>query len=329
MSEKQNFRLQFVIAFLGLLLLFGKLLAYNLTGSNAILTDALESIVNVVAGFVGLYSLAVSAKPRDYDHPYGHGKIEFLSSGLEGFLIMSAGVGMAIKAIHALFYPPELGRLEWGLVLIGLTAIANWLAGYYCIVQGNRTHSPALLASGHHLQSDTYSTAGVIVGLLLVYITGQKPLDSIVAFCLGIMIVSIGFKIIRRSVAGIMDEADHELMKAMIVHLSKSRSQNWIDIHNLRIIKYGGVLHIDCHLTLPWYFNVREAHEEVDAVSLLMDEYFPNDLEVFIHTDPCLPESCRICNKSNCHARLHTFEKQMVWELENVLRNAKHHIGEQ
>lgn len=325
-SAKQNFRLQLIVALLGLLLLGGKFVAYRLTGSNAILTDALESIVNVIAAFVGLYSLAVSAKPRDHDHPYGHGKIEFLSSGLEGVLVMLAGGAMAVKAVYAFFYPPKLGQLEWGLLIIGLTAAANWLAGYYCIRQGKKNHSPALLAGGHHLQSDTFSTMGVIGGLILVYLTGWKPIDSIVAFGLGVMIVIIGFKIARQSLAGIMDEADHDLMEAVIRHLSKNRSINWIDIHNLRIIKYGGVLHIDCHLTLPWFFNVREAHEEVDSVHRLIAEHFPNDIELFIHSDPCLPASCRICSKPNCHERVQVFEQLIDWTLENVSRNAKHYI---
>ncbi len=127
--------------------------------------------------------------------------------------------------------------------------------------------SDALQASGHHLQSDTYSTLAIIIGLLLIYFTDIHQLDSIVAIIMSVVIMIIGYRIARKSVAGIMDEADEKILGKVIALLNKSRLPDWIDIHNLRVIKFGNILHIDCHMTVPWYLNVRQAHTDVESLS--------------------------------------------------------------
>jgi cation diffusion facilitator family transporter len=136
----------------------------------------------------------------------------------------------------------------------------------------------ALLASGKHLQSDTWSTLGIIAGLVLLHFTGYKWIDSVVAILFGLLIIYTGYKILRRSIAGIMDEADIKLLSHLVILLNHNRSVNWIDLHNLRVIKYGSVLHIDCHLTVPWFLNVNEAHKEVDALSALVRKNMANRL---------------------------------------------------
>ena len=138
------------------------------------------------------------------------------------------------------------------------------------------------------------------------------------------IIIYTGYKIIRSSIAGIMDEADDELLKELVIKLNENRPANWIDLHNLRIIKYGPTLHMDCHLTVPWYFNVHEAHKEIDALSSLVKKNFGESMELFVHSDGCLDFSCAICIKTDCTVRKHAFTKKVEWTMTNILRNHKH-----
>ena len=323
-TEQQNLYVQKWVAVVSVLLLSVKFIAYYSTHSVAILTDALESIVNVAAGFVGLFSLYIAAKPRDYDHPYGHGKAEFLSAAVEGTLIGAAGAIILYKAIQHLLNPVELKRIDYGIWLVATTAVANFIMGYFCLRTGKKNNSLALVASGKHLQSDTWSTVGIIAGLILLYFTGYKWIDSAVAMLFALFIMYTGYKILRHSIAGIMDEADVKLLGRMVQVLNSSRQQNWVDLHNLRVIKYGTVLHVDCHLTVPWYLNVHEAHREIDALAELIRREFGESLELFVHSDGCLPFQCRICSKADCPVRQHNFESRIEWTLENISQNKKH-----
>ncbi|HVF96758.1 MAG TPA: cation diffusion facilitator family transporter, partial [Flavisolibacter sp.] len=181
-----NLRLQRTIAIASAILLIAKFWAYYVTQSVAILTDALESIVNVAAGFIGLYSLYVAAKPRDIDHPYGHGKAEFISAAVEGTMVLSAGVIIIYSALQSLIDPQPIRKIEVGIYLVAATAVVNWLLGYFSLQQGKRNNSLALIASGKHLQTDTYSTIAIIIGLVLISITGKTWIDSVVATGFGL-----------------------------------------------------------------------------------------------------------------------------------------------
>jgi cation diffusion facilitator family transporter len=322
-----NIKIQRWVAAISVILLLTKLAAYYVTHSVAILTDALESIVNVVAGFIGLYSLTLSAKPRDEDHPYGHGKIEFLSASIEGAMIFLAGIMILYKSIDTLIYPRQIHQLDTGIVLIGITAIVNFIMGTICVRTGKKNNSLALAASGKHLQSDTYSTIGILIGLVLIYLTHINWIDSVVAIVFAILILYTGYKIVRSSVAGIMDEADNELLLKLVDTLNKNRRVNWIDLHNLRIIKYGSLLHLDCHLTVPWYLNVNEAHAEIEVLGDLARKEFGDALELFVHSDGCMEFSCRICDKFDCHVRQHALEKKVKWTVENISNDHKHTVN--
>ena len=301
-------------------------MAWQLTDSVAILTDALESIVNVVAGIIGVYSLYVSAKPKDYDHPYGHGKAEFISAAIEGTLIAVAGFIVFYEAIHNLIHPHYIKKLDYGIVLVAATAIVNYIAGSLCIRTGRRNNSMALIASGRHLQTDTWSTVGIIIGLILILVTHIWWLDSAIALLFSLIIIITGYKIARSSVAGIMDEADQILMNKMVATLNAKRPPEWTDLHNMRIIKYGGTLHVDCHLTVPWYFNVHEAHHQIDSLSNLVRKEYGEAVELFVHSDGCMEFSCPICQKEDCPVRQHPFKKRIEWTIENVSSNHKHRL---
>ena len=321
-----NLKIQKRIAALSILLLIAKTVAWYITGSVAILTDAFESIVNVVAGLIGVYSLYVSAKPRDQDHPYGHGKAEFISAAIEGSLISIAGLIIIYEALNNLIHPHAIKKLDFGIILVAITGLINYFAGSVCIKTGSKNNSLALISTGKHLQTDTWSTLGIVIGLILILITNLVWIDSAVAILFSLFIIFTGYKILRTSVAGIMDEADTTLLKKMVQTLNASRRDNWIDLHNLRIIKYGSTIHLDCHLTVPWYLNVHEAHKEIDALSSLVKNEYGEAVELFVHSDGCLDFSCKICTKTDCNVRKHAFEKKVEWTMENISTNRKHHV---
>jgi cation diffusion facilitator family transporter len=325
-AGKKNIQVQQWVAVVSVGLLAIKIVAYIVTNSVAILTDALESIVNVVAGFVGLYSLMLSAKPHDEDHPYGHGKVEFVSAALEGSMIFVAGFAIIYNAIKNIIYPEPILKLDLGILLVMGTGVVNFIVGAVCIRIGKKSNSIALTASGKHLQSDTYTTIGIVVGLILIYITKVYWIDSAVAIIFACIIIVTGYKILRSSIAGIMDESDTALLEKIVDKLNQNRRPNWIDLHNLRVIKYGNRLHIDCHLTVPWYLNLREAHKEIDDFTQVTRDAFGRSVEFFIHTDGCMEFQCRICDKFDCPVRAHTLEKKIVWTVENISRDKKHAI---
>lgn len=325
-SSRQNFRVQLWITVLSVVLFLTKIIAYQFTHSLAILTDALESIVNVIAGGIGLYSLYVAAKPRDTDHPYGHGKAEFVSAAIEGALIMAAGTMIIYETVLHFVQENPIEKLDTGLWLIGITALINYAAGSVCIRIGKKNSSLALQASGKHLQVDTYSTLGIIAGLVCILLTQLYWLDKLIAFGMAVFIMYNGYKIIRASLAGIMDEADMKLLTKFITLLNENRRPNWIDLHNLRVIKYGALLHIDCHLTVPWYLNIHQAHQEIDELSELIKKHFGDALELFVHTDGCLPFSCTICTKNDCPVRQQPMKARLEWTLNDIISNEKHRL---
>ncbi|HSB93186.1 MAG TPA: cation diffusion facilitator family transporter [Flavitalea sp.] len=327
-ARKENVRIQQWVLVVAIALFIVKVIAYLITHSVAILTDALEGTVNVAAGIVGLYSLWVAAKPSDKDHPYGHGKAEFLSSAVEGTLITVAGFLIVYEAIKGMLFPRAIEKLDSGIILISITAAVNFILGHLTIHRGRKNNSLALVASGKHLKTDTYTTVGIIIGLGAIYITKLHWLDSAVAIIFAFIIIYTGYKIVRQSIAGIMDEADTELLSRMIELINENRRENWIDMHNLRVIKYGGQLHVDAHITVPWYLNVHEAHIEIDAIGELIRKQFGDSLELFVHSDGCLYYQCNICSKENCPVRQADFEKRMNWNMNNVLSNKKHSMEE-
>src|ERR1043165_1673930 len=159
--------------------------------------------------------------------------------------------------------------------------------------------------------SDAYSTLAIAIGLILLYITGLAWLDSAVAIVFSLFIIVTGYRVLRRSLAGIMDEADEELIKSVVQILQKHRQPQWIDLHNLRVIQYGEVLHVDAHMTLPWYYRVADAEKEIHSLEDLIREHFGAKIELFIHIDGCMPYSCKLCALLECPVRQETFKGQL------------------
>lgn len=322
--SNRNLLLLAIIA--GIALMGTKFAAWWLTNSNAILTDALEGTINVMAGAFALYSLILAAKPRDENHPYGHGKVEFISAGFEGGMIFLAGLLIIGKGIYNLVYPQPIEKLDVGIILVAFSGIVNYLLGYFLEKQGKSSNSLILSADGRHLKSDAYSSAGLLIGLTIVYVTNIGWIDNLTALLFGAIILYTGFQLVRESVAGIMDEADYQLIDNMVNHLAQHRRPNWIDVHNFRVIKYGTTLHVDCHVTLPYYFETRTSHDEIKDFEAVVNQSTVSPVELFVHIDPCEPpKNCVICTKSDCHVREATFQLNVKWTLENFMKNEKHH----
>lgn len=326
MKKKKHLQTSVLTLIGGVIILIIKFLAWRWTNSNAILTDALESIINIVAGVFALYSLSLSLIPKDKNHPYGHGKIEFISAGFEGALILIAGLSIIIKSIYDFFSPHEVSQLDVGLWITAISGVANYIMGYFLAKEGRKISSLTLTANGKHLMSDAYSSLGLMIGIGTVMVTGWDMLDNVVAILFGIIIIVTGYKLFRESISGIMDEADSRLIAEFVKEINKHRKEDWIDIHNLRIIKYGSSLHVDCHLTLPWYYSTEESHDKMKEFEDLVKNISSRPVELFIHVDPCKPISCKICQKENCPQRTTTLEKYVEWTPENVTTNINHSL---
>ena len=310
---------------IGIILMIAKFIAFFITSSNAILTDAAESIVNVLASSFAFYSIYLASQPRDLNHPYGHGKVEFFSAFVEGSLISLAGLIIIIKSTYNIFHPQQIQQLVSGIVIIGITGVINLWLGYYLVTQSKKLQSLTLFADGKHLQTDAYTSAGLVIGLFLIYLTGINYLDSILSVALGFFIIFSGYKLIRKSVGGLMDESDFEVVEEIIEVLNTNRHDSWIDVHNFRTQRYGTDLHIDCHITLPYYFDLTRVHEEVSGVDKLINESARVQTEFFIHADPCLPQCCHYCRMSDCPVRSEPKRTDIHWDTHNVTRNQKHY----
>ncbi len=322
--KKDKIGFQKLIAVFGVILFIGKIIAWKMTNSDAVFSDAMESIVNVISAFMGLYSLYLAAKPKDKDHPYGHGKVEFVTSGIEGALIAIAGIMIIYEGINSLVVGKVLNQLDWGIAIIAATAVINYFLGYISVKKGEQENSLVLISSGKHLQSDTVTTLGVVISLIIVYFTKIYWLDSVVALIFGIYIIFVGYKIVRKSLSGIMDEQDRDLLDQIIKILEENRRTEWIDVHNMKIQQFGASLHIDAHITLPWYYSLRDAHNEMEKMIVLLAKNISRSVEFNFHMDDCKPISCAICRISDCTVREKDFVKKVVWTPENVTYWDKH-----
>lgn len=302
------------------LLLGMKFLTYNLTHSSAVFSDALESIINVAAGAFAALSIWMAAKPPDPEHPYGHGKIEYFSAGFEGALIMGAAVGIFYSGVTHLLRPHPLPNLETGMLVLLAATVINLLLGLYLIRVGRHTDSMALTADGRHILTDVYSSAAVIVGLLLVRLTGWLRLDGVVACLVGIHILLSGSTLVRQSFHRLMDASDADLLGRIAELLVRHRRTQWVDIHQLRAWRAGATIHIDLHLVLPRELSLAQAHREAKILEHLLEKEFSGKAGVLVHMDPCEPHECPVCSKQRCEYRDKPNAPEMTWSQERLIR---------
>lgn len=202
--------------------------------------------------------------------------------------------------------------------------MVNYSVGFYLVKRSQKLGSIVLEADGKHLMVDAYSTFGLLVGLLVLKLTNLAWIDIAISLIMGIFILWNGYKLLRKSIGGLMDESDIETLEQVTDILNKNRREQWIDIHNFRIQRYGNELHIDCHLTLPNYYTLTEVHDQLSQLDTIINKELGVPTELFVHADPCLPACCNYCNVQNCPIR--SFEKKydVEWTSKNITLNMKH-----
>jgi cation diffusion facilitator family transporter len=313
-----NWKFQRIIVIISFILLVGKFVAFFLTNSASVYSDAMESIVNVVAGFISLLSIHWAEQPRDKRHPFGHGKMELISASMEGEMIIIAGALIIYTGISRLLHPVnELPSLSIGIIIVSATAVINYLLGSWSIIKGKRTSSVALIASGKHLQSDTYSTLGLVAGLIIIQLTGLIIIDSLLALLFGSIIIVVGIKILRQTIANLVDANDIKELKNIADKINENKQDDWIDIHNLRVVSYGKALHIDCDVTLPSFYTIKQGHIATERLKDALQSQ-ATDLYFTVHSDSCNESYCHECNLSNCPLRKAQCSHPFVFNVENI-----------
>lgn len=306
---------------IGIGMFVAKIGAYFITGSAAIFSDAAESVVHVLATSMALYSILLSAKPPDESHPYGHGKVEYFSAGIEGLLIVLAALFIIYEAVYDLVTGVELQQLGTGVIIISAAGLINLFLGLYLLRTGNKTNSLALVADGKHVLTDFYTSLGVIIGIILVILTGLKFLDPVFAIAVALNILYTGFKLVRSSVGGLMNEIDPTKLEELTNTISEIRKDTWIDIHELRFWESADKIFLDFHLIMPYYFNIRTTHAEEKRIAELINEKFPG-VQIKIHLDYCTPELCKFCKYKECDVREEEFKNDVPWTTEKLIGKA-------
>lgn len=302
-SEKARNKAAWISAVASAIILALKVIAYRATGSAAVLSDALESIVNVVASLVALFVIRFASQPADEEHPYGHGKAEYFSAAFEGGLIFFAALMIIGESIKSLIFQEPTQQLEVGLAIVGFAALINLALGLYLKHIGKTHLSDALSASGAHVLSDVYTTFGIMLGLVMVMITGYTWLDPIIAILVGAHLAYSGFKIVMESWGGLLDGVDTKALENLASSMEKSRQPGIIDIHHLRVIRAGSFHHVDAHIVIPEYWDVLTAHTKTHEFEDLVVQEYLFEGEIAFHIDPCKKSFCEICSVENCPIR--------------------------
>jgi len=320
---RSNYRVMLAAVIVGVILMGLKFYGYWITGSSALLSDALESIINVVASAFGLGSVLFAAKPADESHPYGHGSIEFFSAGFEGSLILIAALGIFIEGMKQALNPVSLPNLQQGMFFLMMSGVGNLALGLVLLRVGRRTKSIVLEADGRHLLTDVFTSVAVILGLALVLWTGWYRLDGIIACAAGLNIVYWGTGLVRRAFGGLMHASDPQLLDDITQLLKAHKKEIWIDIHKLRAWQSGRRVHVDFHLCVPVDMSIVDGHREVKELESLFSEHFRGMSDILIHLDPCKQTECSFCEVDPCDERKETVNHKNSWDRQNLTRDTQ------
>jgi cation diffusion facilitator family transporter len=302
------------------LMLAAKYQAYRMTGSTAVLSDALESIVNVAAAIFALGGLLFAGRPADRNHPYGHGKIEFFSAAFEGGLIAFASVLIVYEAAQSLLAGAEVRQISTGILIVFGAGLVNLVLGWYLVRTGRRYQSLTLVADGKHVISDFWTSLGVVVGLLLVHLTGLAWLDPLVALLVALWLLWTGFRLVRHAAGALLDEEDPALLSRVLNALQGYVGHGVIRIHHLRAIRAGRFHHVEAHLVVPEFWSVERAHDVSEDVAARVIRDLGVEGEMVFHTDPCHRAYCALCDLEDCPIRREPFLKVTPLTLEEAVQ---------
>lgn len=270
----------------GVLMLAGKSYAYAITGSAAILSDAAESVVHVFAVAFATWSLWVAVRPADDSHPYGHDKVAFFSAGVEGALIVVAAFYIIYAAIEKWMTGLALENLSTGTWYVAAASLINVALGGYLVWTGRRTGSLILVANGHHVLTDAWTSFGVVGGLLLTMGTGWLPFDPLVAIAVALNILWTGGQLMRQAVGGLMDEGDPAVESLVRTVLDEEAGARRLEYHALRYRATSATLFVELHLLFPPGVSLLDAHHEASAIEAALHRALPGKLSVITHLEP-------------------------------------------
>ncbi len=297
-----------------------KFFAVYLTGSTALLSDALESVVNVAAAGFALWAIRAAEDPPDEEHPYGHGKIEFVTAVFEGGLISFAALLIAYEAISALVRGPVMPNLEQGLWVVIAAGGINGLLGLTLLSIGKKTDSMALQADGKHVLTDFITSIGVLLGLGLARWTSLPWIDPLIALLMALALAYTGFPLVKNAINGLIDAADTKLLKKLLDSLERNRKPGVIRLHKVRAMRNGRSIHVDGHIVLPEFWTIDQAHDQVERFekAVVKDIFLEGELE--LHVDPCRRAYCSGCDLTDCPVRATPFQSRPPLGLEEMTR---------
>jgi cation diffusion facilitator family transporter len=317
-------KVAFVTLSISLIVLFLKTKAYYATFSVGVLSDALETVVNVLTAIIALFAVKIAAEPADENHPYGHGKLEYFSAAFEGGLIFFAALAIVFQGVKSFFITNETLNVFNGNVYLILATAINLLTGAFLVGFGKKENSEALKASGLHLMSDVITTVGVFAGLVLVNWTGLLWIDSLVGIAVGAYLLYEAFKILKSNTDALMDATDLESVKLLSEVINANKNKAVIDVHNLKIIRAGHFHHIDAHLVVPEYLDVATAHDLTGQFEEKVVSAYKYEGEIAFHVDPCNKSYCQQCEMHECQIRVQKFEKAKVYKAEDLVKGPQY-----
>jgi cation diffusion facilitator family transporter len=303
----------------GLAILVVKYWAYRISGSAALMSDAIEGVVNVVAAVFALGAVLFAERPPDREHPYGHGKIEHFSAAFEGGLISLAAALILWEAIDALIHGSQIRNLGTGLLLNVSAGMLNGLLGLFLVRMGRRHGSRAIEADGHHVLSDFWTTLGLALGLLVVSFTGLHWVDPALAIGVSLLLASTGFRLVRTSSQALLDQEDPELLARLVDVLNAIRPPDLIAIHELKTMRAGRTTYVDVHVVVPEFYEIRRAHDLAESVGKLVLAETGLEGQVHTHIDPCERAWCRSCCLEPCPIRVEPCRRSEPLTVEQAL----------
>lgn len=306
-----------------LVLLAAKLALAWLTGSTAILSDGIETTANVITSAFAAFAAWLGSRPRDADHPYGHGKIEYFSVALEGVLLLVAALSIAAVATPRLLAPPDVVAIDIGAIGMAIIATLTAAGARLLIRTGRTLQSPALEADGEHLLADAFTSAGVFLGLIAVAVTGLPILDPLIAIVIAIVLLRNAVRIVRSAIAGLMDEADPDLLQQIADILNGIRRPGWLAPHLARVHRLGQAAHIDLHMVYPRFWTIEQGHDAATLIEETFQKHFGTRTETMVHMEPCTPISCPHCDLPDCPVRSAPHVQRLGWTGESIRRRSR------
>lgn len=297
------------------------------TNSTALYSDALETLVNIAAAIVSLTILKFISQPKDDNHPYGHGKAEFISSAVEGGFVLSAGLAIFIEASRNLVSPKHIDFNNLGFLVSIIATVMNVGLAIYLRQASKKRQSIMLNASAIHVLSDVWTTVGVLLALGISKMTGIIWIDPVIALGLSAFLFHEGYKLLREAFSGLTDELDPQILKELTAAfqqvVDEGKTPGLIDLHAVRFIRSGNFHHVDAHLVVPRFWDVSKTHIFMEELEKKVVKAYRFDGEIAFHIDPCEPTDCATCDYPNCPVRSQAFTKRKTFTPERLAGEKK------